>query len=201
MTEAEWLGCDDPGKMLQFVQGKASERKLRLFAIACVRRPWWVLDDEQSRQAVEIAERYADGRARAEELASAHANIDLERGWEVQPASAVTTDPFGTIQATDAANSVGTAVPRASQCALLRDVFGNPFRRVAINPSWVAWDAAAVRHLAQAIYDERAFDRLPILGDALEDAGCTSEELLKHCRSAGEHVRGCWAVDLLLGKE
>jgi len=54
--------------------------------------------------------------------------------------------------------------------------------------------------IAQAIYDERDFDRLPILADALEDAGCDNTDLLNHCRQPGDHVRGCWAVDLVLGK-
>jgi hypothetical protein len=84
---------------------------------------------------------------------------------------------------------------------LLRDIFGNPFRTVTLDPAWLAWNGGTVRKLAQAVYDDRAFDRLPILADALEDAGCTDGEILAHCRSGGEHVRGCWVVDLLLGKE
>ncbi|MBL8796949.1 MAG: hypothetical protein JNM56_23815 [Planctomycetia bacterium] len=79
----------------------------------------------------------------------------------------------------------------------MRCIFGNPFRRDTVNP---AWFTSTVVSLAQAIYDERAFDRLPILADALEDAGCTNADMLKHSREPGEHVRGCWCVDLLLGK-
>jgi hypothetical protein len=79
----------------------------------------------------------------------------------------------------------------------LRDIVGNPFRPVAIDP---AWRTSTVVGLATAIYAERAFDRLPILADALEDAGCDQLDLLAHCRSDGPHVRGCWAVDLVLGK-
>jgi hypothetical protein len=86
----------------------------------------------------------------------------------------------------------------ASQCGLLRDIFGNPFRPVAVDP---AWRTSNVTVLAQAIYDDRAFDRLPILADALEDAGCDNADILNHCRQPGEHVRGCWVVDLLLGKQ
>jgi hypothetical protein len=81
--------------------------------------------------------------------------------------------------------------------ALLRDIFGNPFRPVAVDPSWRTSAAVA---LADGIYADRAFDRLPVLADALEDAGCDSGDVLAHCRSGGPHVRGCWAVDLLLGK-
>ncbi|MBI1918367.1 MAG: hypothetical protein HYS12_27060 [Planctomycetes bacterium] len=90
---------------------------------------------------------------------------------------------------------------KESQASLLRDVLGNPFRPVMINPSWLAWNASTVRNMTQAIYEERAFDRLPILADALEDAGCTDAEILNHCRGPGPHVRGCFAVDLLLGRE
>src|SRR5262249_22298428 len=80
----------------------------------------------------------------------------------------------------------------------VREVLGNPFRPVILRPSWQTGTAAG---LAEAIYAEAAFDRLPILGDALEDAGCANEEILNHCRQPGVHVRGCWVVDLVLGKE
>jgi hypothetical protein len=83
---------------------------------------------------------------------------------------------------------------------LLRDLIGNPFRPVAVQPTWLAWGGGAVRKLAEAIYNERAFDRLPVLADALTDTGCTDAGLLGHLRSPGPHVRGCWGVDLILGK-
>jgi hypothetical protein len=67
-----------------------------------------------------------------------------------------------------------------------------------MDPNWLT---STVVSLVQAIYDDRAFDRLPILSDALQDAGCENEDILNHCRSGGTHVRGCWVVDLLLGKE
>ena len=84
------------------------------------------------------------------------------------------------------------------QCALLRDLLGNPFRPVVIDP---LWKTAAVDALARGVYEERAFDRLPFLADALEEAGCTDPAILAHLRGPGPHVRGCWCVDLLLGKE
>lgn len=80
---------------------------------------------------------------------------------------------------------------------LFRDVFGNPFRTVEINPAWLT---STVTQLAETIYADRSFDCLPILADALEEAGCTDADILNHCRQPGEHVRGCWVVDLLLGK-
>jgi hypothetical protein len=83
----------------------------------------------------------------------------------------------------------------------LRCFFGNPFRPVHVAPAVLAWNDATVPRIAQAIYDKRAFDRLPVLADALEDAGCDNADVLRHCREPGEHVRGCWVVDLLLGKQ
>ena len=83
-------------------------------------------------------------------------------------------------------------------CDLVRDLFSNPFCPIAFDPRWRTSDAIG---LARAIYDDRAFDRLPILTDALIDAGCDDEQVLAHCRSDGPHVRGCWVVDLVLGRE
>jgi len=83
--------------------------------------------------------------------------------------------------------------------AMLRDIFGPlPFRPVPLEPTWLT---PTVVKLAQTIYDRYAFNRLPVLADALEEAGCTKADILAHCRQPGEHVRGCWVVDLLLGKE
>src|SRR6185369_8973858 len=87
------------------------------------------------------------------------------------------------------------------QCVMLRCVFGNPFRSAAIDPAWLACNDRTIPKLAQTIYDERAFDSLPILADALEQAGCDNQDILAHCRGPGPHVRGCWVVDLMLGKE
>ncbi|MCE9565688.1 MAG: hypothetical protein K8U57_27000 [Planctomycetes bacterium] len=81
---------------------------------------------------------------------------------------------------------------------LLRDIYGNPFHPVVIEPSWLT---STVIVLAEGIYADRAFDRMPILADALQDAGCNSNDILAHCREPnGVHVRGCWVVDLVLGK-
>ena len=83
----------------------------------------------------------------------------------------------------------------------LRCIIGNPLRPPPqFDLAWLTWNDGAVRKMAQAIYDARAFDRLPLLADALEDAGCADAAILSHCRGPGEHVRGCWVVDLVLGK-
>jgi hypothetical protein len=92
----------------------------------------------------------------------------------------------------------GRRQEKAGEVLVLRDIFGNPFRPVTVDPAWLT---STVVQLARGIYDERAFDRLPILADALQDAGCDNPDVLGHCRGPGPHARGCWVVDLILGKE
>src|SRR5262249_34236984 len=87
----------------------------------------------------------------------------------------------------------------AIQCDLVRCLFGNPFHPSRLETTWLRHERGAVVNLARVIHDEARFADLPILADALEDAGCTDEQLLNHCREPGVHARGCWAVDLLLG--
>jgi hypothetical protein len=99
-------------------------------------------------------------------------------------------------------DAAGTESEMMSQAALLRDMFSHlPFRPVAIDPSWLRWNWGTVPAIARKVYEGRAFHELPILADALSDAGCDQQEVLAHCRSNGPHVRGCWVLDLLLGKE
>lgn len=87
---------------------------------------------------------------------------------------------------------------RSFHLGLLRDIFGNPFRTVLLDSAWLTSDVLALAH---SIYDEKAFDRMPILADALQDAGCENDDILSHCRDANQvHVRGCWVLDLILGK-
>lgn len=92
------------------------------------------------------------------------------------------------------------AEARRRQCRLLREIVGNPFRAVVVPADWPGWTDQAVQCLASHVYREDRFDELPILADALEDAGCTDESMLRHCREPGDHVRGCWLIDLILGK-
>ena len=106
--------------------------------------------------------------------------------------------PDGDLAAWHRAWQAAWEAARATQAGLMRCVYGNPFRPAAFDPRWRTAD---VTGLARGIYEDRASDRLPILADALMDAGCDQEDLLAHCRSEGPHVRGCWAVDLVLGLE
>jgi hypothetical protein len=201
MTEEEWLTCAAPPLMLEFLRGRASERKLRLFACACCRDPrlfGW-LAEPRNRQAVAVAERFADGQASAAELEAA-LRLSSHNGvvW------ACSLDAH---QGALAWAECGRLPParRAARVEILRDLFGNPFRPVALLSAWQTPD---VRSLAQAAYDHRGLPggtldgaRLAVLADALEEAGCTDRALLDHLRGPGPHVRGCWAVDLLLAKE
>jgi hypothetical protein len=170
MTEAEWLNDSDPFFMLDFLAGQASARKFRLFAVACCR--WWIDSGE-----AEGPDYDHDSMDKYEVEGCGRDDEQWARDWACKYV--------------DGPNVL-------IKCALIRDIFGNPFRPVTFGP---AWRTATVASLAQASYDERAFDRLPILADALEDAGCTNADILGHCRGGGEHVRGCWVVDLVLGKE
>jgi hypothetical protein len=206
MTEAEWLACNDPEEMLRGFPGKPSPRKLRLFACACLRRIWEALADERSRQAVLVAERYADRRVD---------QAKLKEAWDAATAAfrAAKVDALSVAEAAmDAAHPSVSVVntgliarwvsqivrdrrgERAAQAVLLRDLFGNPFRPLAACPAWRTPDVIA---LGKAIYEEGAFERMPILADVLEEAGCADEQVLAHCRGTGEHARGCWVVDLL----
>ena len=225
MTEAEWNACTEPCPMLDFLRGKASDRKLRLFAVACCRRIWHLMTDERSRRAVKVAERYADGMAtntqrRAAALAAAAvggkhggaasfavsvpAHDAAERALEhaalsIGYASTKIMDTqWGDNRAYFAAVTEASAGEHIAQIPLLHDIFGPLlFRPVALDPSWLT---SSVKQLAEATYEEKIFHRMPILGDALEEAGCTDAGILNHCRQPGKHVKGCWVVDLLLGK-
>jgi hypothetical protein len=193
MTEADWLAAADPTPMLAFLRRKASDRKLRLFACGCARFRWAPLPDARSRDLLDLAERYADGEATDAEIGAAR-RIGYCMGlvWTVNASARVAAE--GVIGA------VGLPKP-APAAALLRDLFANPFRPPPpVEPAWLAWNGGTAAKLARSIYDDRAFDRLPLLADALEDAGCTDAAILGHLRGRGPHVRGCWAVDLVLDK-
>jgi hypothetical protein len=221
MTEAEWLKCRNLRLMLKCQHWESTTRKMRLFACAACRRYWHLLKDERSRNAVVVAEQFADGLASAAELAHVQEEarvIGKYNGDGLGPATCCWGDhPYPPEAAQEAADQMLMVLDdecfdgemserhvRAEDEALsdlLREVVGNPFRPIFIDSGILRWNDAMVVKLAQGIYDERAFDRLPVLADALEDAGCTHAEVLNHLRGPGPHVRGCWVVDLLLGKE
>jgi hypothetical protein len=225
VDEREWLTCTDPEKMLDFlVMGRASERKLRFFALADARRVWHLVTDARSRNAVEVAERYADRRAteedRSQAIRAAHRAKDaVAHEWPRSPASVAASMAYyaacsvrGSAAARIAASRPDktTVVPggKIIQTFLLHCLFGNPFRPVALDPAWLHWHDGLIRQLAQATYDERQLpsghldpERLAVLADALEEAGCDNQEILGHLRGPEPHVRGCFLVDCLTGRE
>ncbi len=255
MTEEEWLVCDDSGEMLEFIGNMVTERKVRLFAVACCRRIDRLLPHKGQRIALDVAEQFADGIVSLAPLAEAcgqakayaglascavaaactpivplcpkcAAPMSLrhgQRGLLFHECSSAPKCPeacpslqgivgYATGVAAEAAvceHTMGYEMACnaevSEQSQLMRDIIGNPFRAVSINPTWLT---PTVLGLARATYDNRTLPsgtldntRLAILADALEDAGCDNADILNHCRWPGPHVRGCWVVDLLLGKE
>jgi hypothetical protein len=236
MTEAEWLSSEAPSEMLRFlceqpdiVRRKAGRRKLRLFGCACCRHLWEQMIDPRTRAAVEVAERLADDKASASEVAQAlqqaqearrsmvwyNEEVQKERVGQdhqraAQAACTVLDHRYGNFAWAGSTWGCGPGDPvghkahfqeQRWQAMVLRCLFGNPFHPLAaISASISKWNDRTIPNLAEGIYQESAFDRLPVLADALEEAGCTDAGILSHCRQPGEHVRGCWVVDQLLSR-
>ena len=258
MTQDEWDRCTDPGKMLELLRGKVSDRKLRLFAVACCRRIWHRLAGDRSQRLVEASEQVLEGvldkdgfeptAATLVEILSpttgrfysherptsppfvtvgSHVNPGTVVCWieamkifnEIQAeCSGVITEALVTDQAaveygaplfrvvpTVPAEARGGA--ENSPVSLVREVFGNPVRPDGVDLAWLRWSDGAVGSLARTVYEDRDLPsghldaaRLALLADMVEEVGCTDADILGHLRGAGPHPRGCWAVDLLLGK-
>jgi len=210
MTEAEWFACEEPTQLLNHLRTTASARKVRLVYCAACRDIWDELTDPRYRRAVEVAELFADGLVSDDERAAA---------WDaVATNGASLFDPLRKATMLTAARRVSPpnclyylSQPRTGHdanalrerarvrgVALVRDIFGNPFAPVAFDPAWRTDTAIAV---ARQMYERREFSAMPILADALQDAGCEDEVILAHCRDANQvHVRGCWVCDLVLNK-
>jgi hypothetical protein len=202
------LACTDPMKMLDFVLSKASARKQQLLCSAFWRRSWlWISEEERAWR--EAHERFIEGQLSDEEASRLFAGgdyfVDEDSSLPEFLQDLMVELPWGAIDRNpqyqpDPDENAVLDAERSAQSALIRDLFGDRFHPVLVDPAWLSWSHGTIPNLAQAIYDERAFDRLPLLADALEDAGGTDAAILSHCRQPGEHVRGCWVVDLLLGK-
>jgi hypothetical protein len=230
MTEAEWMACTDPTPMLEFLRGRLSDRQSRLlmFHFAHELLAWH--HDTATREVITILERFAEGSASGEGLHDAlrpfvascpvladdgypwsvqdaarplHAHVESAALWLIRrfipPEMTVSnlTDLTGLRLSPEDADMLKYF--RWLVCKTLRDVVGTaPFRPVALDPSW---RTEAVVGLAEGIYQDRAYDRMSVLADALEHAGCSHEDILSHCRGDGPHVRGCWVMDLLTGRK
>ena len=221
MRPAAWERSADPDRMLEAAAGRLSERKLLLFGCACARRAWDLIP-ESARAAVPLVERAAEvedeeGRHEAvraalfesvgqfagmavyllprrlqlAEYVPVVARLLRSREWS---ASLPAEERAWTEYLTPLLN-LSPRRDHPEQAALLRCVAGRPFDPPGFDPGWRTSDVVA---LAAGVYAEEAFDRLPILADALQDAGCDDESVLWHCRRPGGHVRGCWVVDLAM---
>jgi hypothetical protein len=228
MSEPEWLSSHDPQTLLSLLEGKASERKLRLFACAAVRRFWTVLRNPQIRSVVEVSARYAEGEASGAELTEARQQAE----WAAMSAPLFEAGAYAAAlaaseeSAIEAARNVvlaaqrqawddaayeglpgrderdageqGREAERVAQCALLRYHFGNPYRPQRFDPGWLRWADGTLPKMARVIHDNNQFEDLQFLADALIDAGCEDEELLRQCRPPTQHDRGFWVLDALL---
>jgi hypothetical protein len=209
MTEEEWLACYNPQPMQELRELLGSHRKLRLFNCHCCRRVPEILQAVRHREILEVAEDFAEGIITPEEMASRRDRwfdfkypFPLAGTWEW--ALDLTADPERAVGST---RLIAYSVARASgdqvkeqriQAVMLRELFGNPFRSVVVAPSWLTSTVVA---LASQMYESRDFSAMPILADALQDAGCDCDDILNHLRDPNAtHVRGCWALDLVLGK-
>ena len=223
MTEDEWLNAAGPQAIVPAVVGQ-SARKRRLWAIACVRRltARWNGFGDCYAAALDAGDGYADDPSHRAAVVAVRRRVAAERR-ELEAhhpdefpyhytctcwAAWLALDPTGVdlagvaVRASDATHDLyergeweaeGRVFGSLAHC-----VFGNPFHPAAFDPRWRSADVLA---LARGVYDDRAFDRLPILADALIDAGCEDADILAHCQSEGAHVRGCWVVDLVLALE
>ena len=218
MTEEEWLGewnCAQtlmrflllPARLQRTKRGK---RKLRLFSCACCRAVWEGIN-EPCRELVDDAELFADSRLSLERTNAARERLSVYD--DNMPLSEWMTTSLAHCcwhrSASGAAlessmillplyGSLGTRSEADElHCHLLRDIFGNPFWPVSFNREWRTSTAVSI---AKGMYESRDFSPMPILADALQEAGCENADILNHCRSGGPHVKGCWVVDLVLGK-
>lgn len=209
MTEEQWFAWDDPGTFLRTLYSSSSlrankvfnERRLRLFAVACCRRCNEGRPSDLLEQATSLAEAWADTRSTSihEQLKATRLSLGQEerlvRDTQTVLARIVLRKHALTAanQSASYAGRIGTRVG-----AYFRDIVGSPFRPVTFSPHWRTSTAVAI---ARGMYEARDFSAMPILADALQDAGCEEEAVLTHCRDPHQvHVRGCWVIDGVLGK-
>jgi hypothetical protein len=229
MTETEWNTCADaPGMLRAMFAGLprepvpggsglrvlVSERKMTLLAVALGRCLQWVYEHDWHRLALDATEERADDAGREQEIKRSLSQLYEELKRPRHPQNPYLDRvvrgvalPYSLWESTEAlmldcARALRTAwgnrkPPVPAQAELLRDIFGNPFRPVAFSEPWRTDTAVS---LARQMYESRDFSAMPILANALQDAGCSSAEILDHCRGCGPHGRGCWVVDLVLGR-
>lgn len=227
MMDAKWDNTANPEAMLDVVRqlkaGKSTlgRRKLRLFAVACC-RSWWDDLNSNSREAVEITERYADGYATRSELGRAQGISTYDFGDGTEPSTLKEAIKRHTVNGatnwlTSSAEIAGFCIgqhlravarkhsPRKltqetkRQIALLHEVFGNPQDPPSVDPAWLEWNDGAIPHLAHEIYNDPDSGDFARLRRHLKVAGCNDPSILNHCSLRHRHVAGCWLLDVLRG--
>lgn len=208
MTETEWNSCREPDAMLEYLRtcAKLSNRKLRLFAAACCRRAWHLFPDPDALRAIEAVELRVDGDIddeayhQATRLSQRHPCVSTLLIDEPYFSQEVWFDTATLGMDASGGGDVAWAAELEVHCGLVREVFGNPFQPTYVHSARLKANKGRARQLAREVYDHRAFDHMGELARALEAARCFDAPLLKHLRSPGPHVRGCWALDVVLGK-
>jgi hypothetical protein len=221
VTAKTWDTIQLPDKLRDFLlrKRKPTLRKVRLYAVATCRRFWDQLPTPECRELVEAVADYVEDSVSWADVMAAKRAARLAAApraeeWRLTPQGRRFLELYNAVEST-ADNRLwftlavytwsvcGTTAPLfwqhvdAGQCDLIREVFGHPFRKVKFNKKW---RTDTVVSLAQQMYDSCEFSAMPILADALEDAGCNIDDVLNHCRDTKQvHVRGCWVVDLVLG--
>jgi hypothetical protein len=219
MTEADWHTNEFPGRLLEYsrritgLSWPARCRRYRFASTAILRA--FVKAGSQEKDIenkvldiVESAEGVWEGlgsldAVRETVLAAGFPTaIGVRPDWRLYLLRLLGSEPLAAVRdivGETQFGRTGSSIDfKAAQCALIRDIFGNPFRPVAFDPAWRTDTAVS---LAKHMYENRDFSAMPILADALQDAGCDSDDILSHCRDEKQpHVRGCWVVDLVLGK-
>jgi hypothetical protein len=200
MTEEEWLSSTDPTALLRHLyetrkRSKRGQGKPRRLAVEFWRWQAGNLKPTESQrllEAVAVAEIWTDTGVKPKIPARFRSFFVLGgRAWTVARETIETAiNPGGPLE----------KPTRQQKLYLVREMWGNPFRPVEVDPLWLTWNDGTISRLARSIDEQRTFDTLPILGDALEEAGCADPAVLEHCRASQAHVRGCWVVDLLLGR-
>jgi hypothetical protein len=187
-------------------------RKWHLFACGCCRQLWFLLDDPSTRRALETCEKVAEGQASSRHVfAASFISQPLSStacAWAAEAVAILTAwDTSATVLLVaqhaaralrDADHRMDWTAARRRQAALLLDIFGKLDEPIVLDPRWLNWNDATVRKMADTIYWEHRFTDMPILADALEEAGCDRGDLLDHCRQHPEHARGCWLLDAIL---
>lgn len=209
MDEAGWLDSSDPEGMIRHLATvrACDARTMRLFVCACCRHALGRATSRPQRQALSTGERFARGKLREIDLDhAAEALSGLPGGGDAgdELARVAVAREDGPASALDVIDrlldrSRRREEDRGTMCQVLRCLFRNPFRpSPPFDPAWAALTDGAARRVAERIDSRKTFGEMPILADALEDAGCTDAELVAHLRGAGPHFLGCWAVHAVL---